>query len=76
MRVHTPDYFYGSKSDREGIGAQMAKKIEKRVLDKKCQHLKSVDKELILEREVSTPATEVSAPKINSQRLEFGKMKC
>ena len=54
----------------------MAKKIEKQVLDEKYrhlllkgQHLKSVAKELILEREVSTP-------KVNSQRLESEKMKC
>ena len=31
--------------------------------------------ELILKREVSTPTTEVSTPKVSSQRLESEKMK-
>ena len=51
----------------------MAKKIEKQVLDEKCRHLKSIAKELILEREVSTSTTEMSTPKVSSQRLEFEK---
>ena len=51
----------------------MAKKIEKQVWYKKCRHLKLVAKELILEREVLIPTTEVSTPKVSSQILEFEK---
>ncbi|GFY92764.1 hypothetical protein Acr_08g0011600 [Actinidia rufa] len=51
------------------IEAQMAKKIEKQVLDEKCHHLKLVAKELILEREVLTPAIKVSTLEVDSQRL-------
>ena len=48
----------------------MVKKIEKHILGEKCRHLKSVAKELILEREVSTFFREALTPKVSDLKLE------
>ena len=50
----------------------MAKKIYKQVLDKKCRQLKIVAKDLNMEKEVSTPSTEVSTPEVMKKDSNLG----